>query len=320
MQKIKVLLLMGGGGSEHEVSLSSGEEVLKNFDKEKYEVIPVVMENQNLDMAKVRDISPDVVFIALHGGVGEDGTIQKIFEDEGIRFIGCDSEASKLGMDKIKFLDLISQAGIPTPKGISVAEGELVDLNKVKELSDKWVVKPASQGSSVGVTIIDNLNDLDNALEVAFEYDDRAIIEEFLGGIEVACGVLGNPPLARSINSGQASSRQVIALPVIEICPKNTFFDYEAKYTKGKCDEIVPARLNEEVTKKIQEYSLKVFDLAGARGFIRVDIMVKDGNPFILEMNTIPGLTPNSLLPKEAKAAGIDYPSLLDKMIELAME
>lgn len=297
---------MGGGGSEHEVSLSSGEEVLKNFDKEKYQVISMVMENQNLDMAKVRDISPDVVFIALHGGVGEDGTIQKIFEDEGIKFIGCDSEASKLGMDKIKFLELISQAGIPTPKGISVAKGELVDLDKVKELSNKWVVKPASQGSSVGVTIIDNLNDLDNALEVAFEYDDRAIIEEFLGGIEVACGVLGNS--------------NPVALPVIEICPKNTFFDYEAKYTKGKCDEIVPARLSEEVTKKIQEYSLKVFDLAGARGFIRVDIMVKDGNTFILEMNTIPGLTPNSLLPKEAKAAGIDYPKLLDKMIELALE
>lgn len=302
---------MGGGGSEHEVSLSSGQEVLKNFDKEKYEVIPMVMESQYLNMDKVREINPEVVFIALHGGVGENGTIQKIFEEEGIRFIGCGSEASKLGMDKIKFLELISRVGISTPKGINVTKGELVDLDKVKNLGGKWVVKPASQGSSVGVTIIDNLNDLDNALEVAFEYDERAIIEEFLSGIEVACGVLGNP---------SSSSGQVIALPVIEICSKNIFFDYEAKYVKGRCEEIVPARLSGEVTKKIQEYSLKVFDLAGARGFIRVDIMVKDGNPFILEMNTIPGLTPNSLLPKEAKAAGIDYPKLLDKMIELALE
>ena len=230
MKKIKVLLLMGGGGSEHEVSLSSGGEVLKNFDKEKYEVITMVMDDQSLDMAKVKEISPEVVFIALHGGVGEDGTIQKIFEDEGIKFIGCGSEASKVGMDKIKFLELASEAGIPIPRGVNVMKGELVDLDVVKELSDKWVVKPAGQGSSVGVTIIDNLDDLDKALETAFGYEDRAIIEEFLPGVEVSCGVLGN--------------ENPMALPIIEICPKNNFFDYEAKYTEGKCEEIVPARLS----------------------------------------------------------------------------
>ena len=311
MQKLKVLLLMGGGGSEHEVSLSSGEEVLKNFDKEKYQVIPMIMENQNLNIDKVKEISPDVVFIALHGGVGEDGTIQKIFENEGIKFIGCDSEASKLGMDKIKFLELISKEGIPTGKRLLVMKGELVDLDQVKMLGDKWVVKPASQGSSVGVTIIDNLDNLDKALEVAFEFDDRVIIEEFLKGVEVSSGVLGNL---------WVKSRQLIALPVIEICSKNSFFDYEAKYTIGKCDEIVPARLSEETTRKIQQYSLKIFKLVKARGFVRFDLIIKSDQPYFLEMNTIPGLTPNSLLPKEAKAAGIDYPSLLDKMIELAME
>jgi D-alanine-D-alanine ligase len=277
------------------------------------------METQNLDLVKVKEISPDVVFIALHGGVGEDGTIQKIFEDEGIKFIGCGSEASKIGMDKIRFLELVEENGIPIPKGINVMKGDLVDLDVVKELGNKWVVKPAGQGSSVGVTIIDNLDNLDKALETAFEYEDRAIIEEFLPGVEVSCGILGNPS-THSINSEQAGSGQVIALPVIEICPKNNFFDYEAKYTEGKCEEIVPARLSEETTKKVQEYALKVFELVKAKGFIRVDFVIKDDNPVILEMNTIPGLTPNSLLPKEAKAAGIDYPSLLDKMIELALE
>jgi D-alanine-D-alanine ligase len=306
MNKIKVLLLMGGGGSEHEVSLSSGEQVLKNFDKEKYEVTQMVMENQNLDLAKVKEIAPDVVFIALHGGVGEDGTVQKMFEDEGIKFIGCGSEASQIGMDKIKFLELVEKNGIPVPKGLNVTKGELVDLDVVKELGIKWVVKPAGQGSSVGVTIIDDLNKLDGALEEAFKYEERAIIEEFLPGMEVSCGILGN--------------QNPVALPVIEICPKNNFFDYEAKYTEGKCEEIVPARLSEETTKKIQEYALKVFELVGARGFIRVDFVVKDGDPIILEMNTIPGLTPNSLLPKEAKAAGMEYSKLLDKMIELALE
>lgn len=306
MKKIKVLLLMGGGGSEHEVSLSSGGEVLKNFDKEKYEVVPMVMEDQNLDMAKVKEISPDVVFIALHGGVGEDGTIQKMFEDEGIKFIGCGSEASEIGMDKIKFLDLVSEAGIPIPRGINVMKEELVDLDVVKELGNKWVVKPVGQGSSVGVTIIDNLDNLDKALETAFGYEDQAVIEEFLSGVEVSCGILGN--------------ENPVALPVIEICPKNSFFDYEAKYTEGKCEEIVPARLTEEISQKIQEYSLKVFRLTGAKGFIRVDYIVKNGtDPIILEMNTIPGLTPNSLLPKEAKAAGMEYPKLLDRMMELAL-
>jgi len=306
MKKIKVLLLMGGGGSEHEVSLSSGEQVLKNFDKEKYEVTQMVMETQNLDLAKVKEIAPDVVFIALHGGVGEDGTIQKIFEDEGIKFIGCGSEASQIGMDKIKFLELVEENGISIPKGLNVTKGELVDLDIVKELASKWVIKPAGQGSSVGVTIIDDLNKLDGALEEAFKYEERAIIEEFLPGMEVSCGILGN--------------QNPVALPVIEICPKNNFFDYEAKYTEGKCEEIVPARLSEETTKKIQEYALKVFELVGAKGFIRVDFVIKDNNPVILEMNTIPGLTPNSLLPKEAKAAGMEYSKLLDKMIELALE
>lgn len=306
MQKIKVLLLMGGGGSEHEVSLSSGQEVLKNFNKEKYEVIPMVMESQSLDIQKVKEISPEVVFIALHGGVGEDGTIQNIFENEKIKFIGCGSEASKLGMNKIKFLDLMNKNGFPTSKGIVATRGELVDLDYVKELGIKWVIKPSNQGSSVGVTIIDNLNDLDGALELAFKYGQEAIIEEFLDGVEVSSGILGN--------------QNPIALPIIEIHPKSTFFDYEAKYTIGKCEEIVPARLSEEVTKKIQDYSLKIFKLVGARGFVRFDLMVKDDKPYFFEMNTIPGLTPNSLLPKEAKAAGINYPDLLDKMIELAME
>lgn len=306
MNKIKVLLLMGGGGSEHEVSLSSGEQVLKNFDKEKYELIPMVMETQDLDLVKVKEFQPDVVFIALHGGVGEDGTIQKIFEDEGIKFIGCGSEASQVGMDKIKFLELVEKNGIPVPKGLNVTKGELVDLDVVKELGNKWVVKPAGQGSSVGVTIIDDLDKLDGALEESFKYEERAIIEEFLPGMEVSCGILGN--------------KSPMALPVIEICPKNNFFDYEAKYTTGKCEEIVPARLSEEITKKVQEYALKVFELVKAKGFIRVDFVIKEENPVILEMNTIPGLTPNSLLPKEAKAAGMEYPKLLDRMIELALE
>jgi len=306
MKKIKVLLLMGGGGAEHEVSLSSGQEVLKNMDLGRYDVVPMVVENKQVEIDKIKEINPEIVFIVIHGDVGEDGVIQKILEDVGIKFVGCGSQASALGIDKTKFKELVEQDGLLVPKGIEVKKDEMVDLEKLKLWGNKWVIKPATKGSSVGVSIIDDLKKLDGALELAFKYDDRVIVEEFVGGVEVSCGVLGN--------------KNPTALPVIEICPKNSFFDYEAKYTIGKCEEIVPARLSNEVTKKIQEYSVKVFELMGGRGFARVDFIVKGDQPVLLEINTIPGMTPNSLLPKEARAIGISYPQLLDRIIELALE
>ncbi|HOR02112.1 MAG TPA: D-alanine--D-alanine ligase [Candidatus Woesebacteria bacterium] len=306
MRKTRVLVLMGGGGSEHKVSLSSGKEVVKNFDKNKYEVVEMVVENKKVDIEGIKKVEPDVVFIAIHGGVGEDGTIQRILENEGIKFVGCGSRASELGIDKIKFKKLMRENNLPVPNGLEVAKDEMVDLDEVRNLRNKWVVKPATQGSSVGVTIVTDLDKLDRALEKAFEYDDWALIEEFIEGMEVSCGVLGN--------------EKPMVLPVIEIRPKNEFFDYEAKYIQGKCDEIVPARLTEVVTKKVQEYTLKVFEVIGGRGFARVDFVIKDNlEPKILEINTIPGLTPTSLLPKEAAAVGISYTELLDRMVELAI-
>lgn len=306
MKKKKILVLMGGGGTEHEVSLSSGKEVLRNFDQEKYEIDSMVVENGCLDIKKIKEISPDVVFIIIHGGIGEDGTVQKILEDEGIKFVGCGSKASAIGIDKSRFKKLMEENGLPIPKGIEVKKNELVDLDRVKILGEKWITKPATQGSSVGVSIVDSLEKLDMALELAFKFDDRVLIEEFVPGIEVSCGLLGN--------------KNVMALPVIEICPKNNFFDYEAKYKLGKCEEIVPARLSKEITKKIQDYSLKVFKLINGKGMARVDFIVNGERPVILEINTIPGMTPNSLLPKETKSAGISYSQLLDKMIELGLE
>jgi len=306
MKKIKVLLLMGGGGSEHEVSLSSGQEVLKHFDLNKYEVEVMVVEDEKLDIEKVKKIAPEIVFIVIHGSIGEDGTIQKILEDEKIKFVGCGSRASALGIDKTEFKKIMEENNLPMPKGMEVKRGEIVDLDQVKMLGEKWVIKPVTQGSSVGVSIIDDLKKLDGSLEMAFKYDKRVLIEEFIEGMEVSCGLLGN--------------QNPVALPVIEICPKNSFFDYEAKYTIGRCEEIVPARLSDEVSRKIQEYSIKVFELIGGKGFARVDFIVKKNQPVILEINTIPGLTPNSLLPKEALAAGISYSELLDRMIELGLE
>lgn len=306
MKKIKILLLIGGGGVEHEVSLASGKEVLKHFNLDKYEVVKFVLESERVDIKKIKEIKADIVFIVMHGGIGEDGRLQKILEEANIKFIGCDSKSSAIGMDKVAFKKIMKEANLPIPEGIEVKKNEKIDLEKVKKLGNKLIVKPVSQGSSVGVSLVNKLEDLNKAVALAFKYDDRILIERMIEGVEVSCGLLGNT--------------NPIALPVIEICPKNDFFDYEAKYIDNKCDEIVPARLDSEVSQKIQEYSLKVFSLIGGRGFSRVDLIVEKNKPIILEINTIPGLTPNSLLPKEAMAGGMSYGQLLDKMVELGLE
>lgn len=305
MKKNKVLLLMGGGGTEHEISLKSGGEVLKNLDLEKYEVSTMILENKKIHIDKIKKINPDLIFIVIHGSIGEDGTIQKILEEENINFIGCGSQASEIGMNKIKFKKLMEDNEMPIAKGINLTKGEEVDLEEIKKMGNKLVVKPANQGSSVGVSIVDDISKIGVAILEAFKYDDQILIEEFVKGTEVSCGLL--------------EGKELLALPVIEICSKNDFFDYEAKYTSNKCEEIVPARLSDGVTEKIQDLSKKVFKLIGGRGFSRVDFIIEGNFPIILEINTIPGMTPQSLLPKEAMAVGISYSELLDKIIQSAL-
>lgn len=326
---------MGGKSPEYEVSLISGREVVKHLDAKKYEVFPVVISqdgqlwqlknkeefllksDQQIEQAK--DLVPtsevirpteiseraDLVFIAMHGPFGEDGAIQGFLELVDIPYTGSGVLASALGMDKAVFSQLMASQGILTPEFLV-----LYDLGEGKSVLEKLqlplVVKPCSQGSSVGVSIVKGEEELHAALQKAFSYGRKVIVEEFIKGTEVTCGILGN--------------KQPVALPVVEIISKNEFFDYEAKYFTGKSEEIVPARISPDLTEKVQETALKVFKTIGGRGFGRVDMIIKDGVPYVLEINTIPGLTPSSLLPKEAEAMNIDYPRLLDNIIELALE
>ena len=306
MEKIKILLMMGGGGSEHQVSLDSAKEVKKHFDLNKYEIIEMLLKEEKVDIDEVKRINPDLVFIVIHGSFGEDGRLQKLLENNGIKFIGCGSESSKIGIDKVKFKKIIDEAGLPVASGVLIKKGEEINFDEIKILGNKLVVKPNREGSSVGISLVEDIKDLEKAINLAFKYDDEVLIERFIEGKEVSCGVLGND--------------NPIALPVIEICPKNNFFDYEAKYKKGRCEEIVPARLSDEITNKIQEYTLNIFELIKGRGLARVDFIIEKGEPVVLEINTIPGLTENSLLPKEAKAGGMSYGHLLDRIIELALE
>lgn len=283
MNKLKVAVVMGGNSSEREVSLISGENVLKNIDKERFEVIKVVLPE---DKEKL-DGEIDVVFIAMHGKGGEDGEVQELLEEKGLKYTGCGVEASRVGMDKKKFRKLMIENGILMAK----------ETNTVP-----CVVKPNNGGSSIGVSIVKKQEDLEEAIKEAQKYDQDVLVEEYIKGTEVTCGILGDE-----------------VLPIVEIVPKTEFFDYQQKYSETGAEEICPARLDEKTTKEVQRISKKVFDLIGGQGFSRVDLIVRDGVPYVLEINTIPGLTPNSLLPKEAKAAGYSYTEMLTMLIELVI-
>lgn len=344
MRKLRVIVLMGGKSPEHDVSLVSGREVVCHLDKRKYEILPVVIsaDGQRWQLTSTHQIllhSParvektdhkrrikkgkallpqgqplplslvakktDVVFVAMHGSFGEDGTIQGMLELAGIPYTGAGVLASALGMDKPLFRKVVCQKGIPTPKYLVFKKGQ--DQKIIwKRFKLPMVIKPSSQGSSVGVSIVHKKKELDNALKKAFSFGPRIIVEEYLRGTEVTCGVLGNENL--------------VALPVVEIVPKTEFFSYEAKYDEGKCEEIVPARISKKLTKKVQNLAIRVYKSINCRGFGRVDMIIRKDIPYVLEINTIPGLTPVSLFPKEAVAAGISYPQLLDRLIELALE
>jgi len=282
MAKLRVGVLMGGDSCEREVSLMSGKEIIKNLDTKKYEVVEIVIPQ---DLAKVKEV--DMAFLALHGKGGEDGVIQGYLETLGIKYTGCGVLASAIGMNKKFFKWVMEHNNILMPKTVSKAP---------------CVVKPNCGGSSVGVSIVENENELSDAIELAKKYDSEIIIEEYIEGIEVSCGILGNE-----------------VLPVIEIVSKKDFFDYEAKYTEGMSEEICPARLSEEVSKKVQELTMRVFEMIGGKGYARVDFIIKDKRAFLLEINTLPGMTPNSLLPKEAKAAGYSFSQMLDRIIESAL-
>lgn len=346
MEKLKVIVLMGGRTPEHQVSLVTGREVVKYLDRNRYTTLPVVISRdgtvwqlktpdqillqspagvgknynqvktkagkslqtggQPTSLTRLVSEKPDVVFIAMHGPFGEDGTIQGMLELAGLPYTGSGVLASALGMDKIMFRKVMDSEKIPTPRYLVFDSQD--STSKIWQFFSQFpiIVKPYNQGSSVGVSIVHSRDELPGALKSAFSYSNPILVEEYLKGVEVSCGVLGNKTPA--------------ALPVAEIVPKNEFFDYEAKYTPGRSEEIIPARIPPKITRQVQETAVRVFQAIGARGFARIDMVVKNNKPIVLEINTIPGLTSVSILPKEAAAAGISYPELLDKIISLALE
>ena len=283
---------MGGRSSEREISLLSGKEILANIDKDAYSVSSLeIPKKGNAWVNRLLNLKPDLVFIALHGTFGEDGSIQGMLEQLGIAYTGSGILASAIGMDKILFKKMMRDEKIPVPK----------DTNTLP-----CFVKPNGEGSSVGASPVFKQNMLKPAIKFAKKFSNNVLVEEYLKGTELTCAVIGNE------NSK--------ALPVIEIRPlKAKFFDYKSKYKINGSQEIVPAGISKTITKKVQELSKRVYKIVGCRGFARIDFILKDNKyPVVLEINTIPGLTKMSLVPKAAKSAGISFSKLIDTIINYA--
>jgi D-alanine-D-alanine ligase len=304
------LVLMGGVSEEREVSLRSGHAVVQGLIKAGYEVGTLDLNRDNID--KIKEINPDVVFIALHGQPGEDGTIQGYLELLGIPYTNSGVAASAICMHKGLAKKIFMYEGIPTADFITIKEKEFsaaapgLSEMVVARFGLPVVIKAATQGSSIGTYIVKQENEIIAAMKNAFAFSNEVIVEKFIDGIQLTVSVLGNESPA--------------CLPIIEITSENEFYDYESKYTPGMCQHIIPARISDEVSQEVKDISIKAFKALDCRGVARIDFMVdKEGHPYVLEVNTIPGLTEMSLVPDAARAAGISFEQLVDQMVKLAM-
>lgn len=333
-----VAVLLGGPSTEHDVSLSTGSLVLERLDRTRFEAAPVYIDKKRVwHFPKLphppglswRDAlagstawhadgtlmpwRPEVCFIGLHGTYGEDGQVQELLERAGVHYTGSGPAASCLAMNKRASKDVYRKHQLPVAKEIEVFPGDVpaaAAARAGRELPGPWVVKPRDGGSSVGVVMVDTREELQPALESALAGGDVLLVETRIPGRELTCGVLDD-----------LATRRPRVLPVTEIRPKaGVFFDYKAKYTAGQSEEITPAPIPEAAAKEVQRIALAAHQALGCRAYSRSDfILMADGQPMILETNTLPGLTATSLLPQEAAAIGIEYQALLTLLIDLAL-
>ncbi|UCD71873.1 MAG: D-alanine--D-alanine ligase [Syntrophobacterales bacterium] len=291
-------VLMGGVSAEREISLRTGEAITKALMDRGYDVCSIDVGYDIAEQLISKQLR--VAFIALHGRFGEDGTIQGMLEIMRIPYTGSGVLASALSMDKIMSKRIFTAHAIPTPASHILQEAEGVEeaLEKL-DFSFPVVVKPASEGSTIGVTVVHNRKGLAQAIEQARRYDHRLLLEEYIKGKEITLGVLNGQPL-----------------PIIEIAPKCGFYDYRAKYTKGETEYILPARIPPKAHEEAERSGLKAYEALGCEGCARVDMMTDEkADIFVLEVNSMPGMTETSLVPKAAQFAGIDFPELVERIL-----
>ncbi len=337
--KLKIGVLFGGKSAEHEVSLQSAQNVVNALDKNKYEVVPIGISKEgkwllsntsnyllNINNPKLiklnnssREIVPlntnsavkekiDVIFPVLHGPFGEDGSMQGLLKLAGVPYVGAGVLGSAVGMDKDVMKRLFREAGIPIGKFITLKINEKVNFIKIKkELGLPLFLKPANMGSSVGINKVRNENEFKKAVSEAFKFDTKIIAEEFIEGREIECAVLGNEKPRASIPG--------------EVIAGQEFYSYDAKYIDDSSRVEIPAKLDKNTIKKVQDLAVKVFKVLSCEGMGRVDFFLKkNGEILVNELNTIPGFTNISMYPKLWEASGLPLPKLLDKLIVLAVE
>jgi D-alanine-D-alanine ligase len=296
LKKLNITVMLGGPSAEREVSLRSGAAVAKALRSLGHEVTELDPKDGTFELPKKND----VVFLVLHGTFGEDGQIQQQFEKLGAVYIGCDAEASRIAFDKVLTKKKCIEAGVPTAKFVVVNSPQ---TPFPKELKVPLVVKPVRQGSSVGLQFVERVEDWENAIAEALKFDSDILVEEKIVGRETTVGILDGEPL-----------------PIVEVRPKAGNYDYKNKYTSGATEYFCPADFDPVTAKKIQTAALGAFRAIGGRDYSRVDVMVyPNGDPVVLEVNTLPGMTETSLLPKAAAAAGLTYAQLCQRMVDLAL-
>jgi len=311
-KKLNITVMLGGPSAEREVSLRSGAAVAKALRSLGHEVFEVDPKDGEFALPP----ETNVVFLALHGTYGEDGTVQRQLERLGVIYTGCDAEASRIAFDKVLTKNFCIKAGVPTAKFLVVNSAQ---MPFPKYFQPPLVVKPVRQGSSVGLQFVERAEDWQKALAEALKFDSEVLVEEKIIGRETTVGILDGKPL-----------------PIVEVHPKAGSYDYRNKYTAGCTEYFCPADFDSATTGKIQAAALGAFHAIGGRDYARVDVMVREVGqassrsaqagclchyePVVLEVNTLPGMTETSLLPKAAAAAGLNYAELCQRMIDLALD
>lgn len=306
---MKVAVLQGGRSLERGVSLRSGARVNEALARLGHHMVELDPGSDLVERLEAE--RPDVVFIALHGVDGEDGTIQALLDLMGIPYTGPGAASCHRCHDKIAAKHLVREAGLPTPDWLTYSEAGIRDFGAAKTFSRAIgriglpaVVKPASQGSSLGIKVLREEDQLPGALITALSYDDRALLERWVPGRELAVSVVGGEPL-----------------PVLEVVTRGKEgFDFEARYEVGGAEFICPAELTDEETEAVQRVGLEAYEALGCEGFARTDLILAEDGPWFLEINAVPGLTETSLLPQAAEAAGLTFTDLVERLLTLALE
>ena len=298
---MKVGVIMGGISSEREISLKSGNSIVEKIDKSKYEIIPIVIDKKEDIIEKVKGI--DFALLALHGKFGEDGTVQSVLQTLDIPYSGCGPISSGMCMDKDLTKRVLKASDIRTARWINVSSVEEIDYEKIEEMGYPVFVKPTNGGSSVATFKVKAKEEIQSAVEEGLKWDTEVMIEEFVAGDEITCPVFNGK-----------------MWPVIAIKPQTDFFDYTQKYAADGADEIV-IELEENLHKEVEKMALDTYKALKCQVYARVDMIInKQGIPYILEVNTLPGMTPASLFPKSAAAIEVSYSGLLDKIIETSLK